>query len=139
MYENEDIDVIIEKIYKSTHCKIVHIIDEWDLVFRDEKKDKESKIEYLNFLTLLIKDYHNIILTYMTVILPIKSYGLNSGLRGIFDEPSIVSDNNLTKYIGFTEDDIKELCKNYLNNEILDCSYETQISISKNIYDEKIR
>jgi len=75
----------------------------------------------------------------MTVILPIKSYGLNSGLRGIFDEPSMVSDNNLTKYIGFTEDDIKELCKNYLNNEILDCSYETQISISKNIYDEKIR
>jgi len=58
VYENEDIDVIIEKIYKSTHCKIVHIIDEWDLVFRDEKKDKESKIEYLNFLTLLIKDYH---------------------------------------------------------------------------------
>jgi len=73
----------------------------------------------------------------MTGILPIKSYGLNSSLRGIFDEFSMVSDNNLTKYVGFTEDDIKELCKKYLNKEILDSSYETQISIRKNDYDEK--
>jgi len=75
----------------------------------------------------------------MTGILPIKSYGLNSSLRGIFDEFSMVSDNKLTKYVGFTEDYIKELCKKYLNKEILDSSYETRISISKNIYDEKIR
>ncbi|KAG4088105.1 hypothetical protein H8356DRAFT_1315554 [Neocallimastix lanati (nom. inval.)] len=113
--KKENIKEIIKKIYESTHRKIVLIIDEWDLVFRDPKKDKESKIEYLNFLTLLIKDNQNIILTYMTGILPIKSYELNSGLR----------------------DDNKELCKKYLNKEILDYSYETQISIRKNDYDEK--
>ena len=63
MYENEDIDVIIEKIYKSTNRKIVLIIDERDLVLRDESRDTKSKNEYLKFLTLLIKSNENIALT----------------------------------------------------------------------------
>ncbi|ORY13663.1 hypothetical protein LY90DRAFT_708640, partial [Neocallimastix californiae] len=62
-YENEDIDVIIEKIYKSTNRKIVLIIDERDLVLRDESRDTKSKNEYLKFLTLLIKSNENIALT----------------------------------------------------------------------------
>jgi len=61
--ENEDIDVIIEKIYKSTNRKIVLIIDERDLVLRDESRDTKSKNEYLKFLTLLIKSNENIALT----------------------------------------------------------------------------
>jgi hypothetical protein len=63
VYENEDIDVIIEKIYKSTNRKIVLIIDERDLVLRDESRDTKSKNEYLKFLTLLIKSNENIALT----------------------------------------------------------------------------
>ena len=110
--KKENIKEIIKKIYESTHRKIVLIIDEWDLVFRDPKKDKESKIEYLNFLTLLIKDNQNIILTYMTGILPIKSYGLNSSLRGIFDEFSMVSDNNLLNMLILR----KMILKNYVKN-----------------------
>jgi len=36
--KKENIKEIIKKIYESTNRKIVLIIDEWDLVFRDPKK-----------------------------------------------------------------------------------------------------
>ncbi|KAG4103763.1 hypothetical protein H8356DRAFT_1374253 [Neocallimastix lanati (nom. inval.)] len=130
--KKEDIDVIIEKIYRRTQRKIVLIIDEWDLVFRDTSCDTKSKKDYLNFLTLLIKNNENIVLTYMTGILPIKTKGLSPSIKGIFNEFSMTSNSHFDEYFGFTKDDVEELCRKYLSTEILDNPCETEIPINKN-------
>ncbi|OUM57108.1 hypothetical protein PIROE2DRAFT_18009 [Piromyces sp. E2] len=127
---------IIEAV-KITNRKIFLIIDEWDIILRDDKHDTESKKKYLNFLTLLIKDNEFIVLTYMTGILPIKNYGLNSNLRGVFDEFTMISNNYIAEYVGFTDDDIEELCKKYLSEQILENSYENQNLIHEDIYKNK--
>ena len=106
--EKEDIDEIIEKICRSTCRKIVLIMDEWDLVFRDISCDTESRRDYLIFLILLIKDNPNIVLTFMTGILPIKNERLSPSIKGIFDEFSMTSNSYLYEYVGFTNDDVEE-------------------------------
>jgi len=99
--------------YKSTDRKIVHIIDEWDVAFRNKNFDSKSGEKYLNYLTVLIKDNEYIALTYMTGILPIRSYLIDSFIGGVFNEFTITSDCYFSEYIGFTDSDIKELCKNH--------------------------
>jgi len=106
--EKEDFDEIIEKICRSTCRKIVLIMDEWDLVFRDISCDTESRRDYLIFLILLIKDNPNIVLTFMTGILPIKNERLSPSIKGIFDEFSMTSNSYLYEYVGFTNDDVEE-------------------------------
>jgi len=107
--EESDIYKITKEISEKTKRKIVLIIDEWDLILRKNKDDKVSHNIYFVFLTSLIND--NIALTYLTGILPIKRYGLNSDLAGIFTEYSMTSPGYMAKYVGFTDDEVKALCE----------------------------
>ncbi|OUM66685.1 hypothetical protein PIROE2DRAFT_5996 [Piromyces sp. E2] len=136
--EEEDVVEITKKIYERTHREIVLIIDEWDLIFRDKRYDIQSAIEYLNFLTLLIKCNQYVALTYMTGILPIKNHGLQSSVRGVFNEFTMISNRLVAEYVGFTEDDVEELCKKHLSEQILINSYENKILLHENAYKNKI-
>ena len=66
----------------------------------------------LDFLRNLLKDRNYVGLTYMTGILPIKKYGSYSALN-MFDEFSITNPGALAEYVGFTENEVKALCKQF--------------------------
>ena len=103
------------KIYTLTGERFVVIIDEWDCLFREDKDNKRLQEIYINFLRGLFKGIRTeefIVLAYLTGILPIKKYGTQSALNN-FDEYTMISPKMLAKYVGFTEDEVSELCQKY--------------------------
>ena len=53
----------------------------------------------------------------MTGILPLKTSGVSSNLKGIFEEYSITALKTMAEYVGFTNEEVKHLCKIYLEDE----------------------
>ncbi len=90
----------------------VFIVDEWDCVFREYQEQREEQKKYLDFLKDLFKDRTYVKVVYMTGILPIKKYGTHSALN-IFDEFSMTKAGKLAKYVGFTEEEVENLCDVY--------------------------
>ena len=103
---------ILEEIYSTTRKGFVFIIDEWDCPFRLNMHDTELQTAYLDFLRAMLKDKTYVKLAYMTGILPIKKYGTHSALN-MFDEYSMTNPKRLTRFVGFTEQEVKELCQQY--------------------------
>ena len=102
----------LQDIYNKTKRPFVVIIDEWDCIFREYITDKKAQEKYLDFLRDLLKDKGYVALAYMTGILPIKKYGTHSALN-MFDEFSMIDPGPLAKYVGFTEEEVSELCERY--------------------------
>jgi hypothetical protein len=102
-------------INDKTGAKFVVIIDEWDCLFRDDKSNTKVQERYINLLRGLFKGNSSkkfTVLAYITGILPIKKYSSESALNN-FDEYTMTDPEPLSKYIGFTEDEVKELCLEY--------------------------
>ena len=97
---------------KSHNKGFIFIIDEWDCIFREAKDAKDAQRAYLDFLKDLFKDRTYVKVAYMTGILPIKKYGTHSALN-IFDEFSMITPGKLAKYLGFTNSEVRKLCKKY--------------------------
>ena len=95
-----------------TGRKFIIIIDEWDCVFREYQQDKKAQEEYLDFLRDFLKDKVYVALAYLTGILPIKKYGTHSALN-MFDEFTMLDPGPLAEYVGFTEQEVEELCGRY--------------------------
>jgi len=93
----------------------VFILDEWDCVFREAKNNIDAQKKYLDFLRDLFKDRTYVKLAYMTGILPIKKYGTHSALN-IFEEFSMMDQGVMAEFTGFTEDEVKALCRQYGRN-----------------------
>ena len=102
----------LEKLYSNSKEGFIFIIDEWDCVFRNKQVGIEEQTKYLDFLRDLLKDKTYVSLAYMTGILPIKKYGTHSALN-MFDEYSMTEPGEFAQYIGFTEEEVKELCSQY--------------------------
>lgn len=111
-FDKENFSRAMQDVYQQTKCPFVIIIDEWDCIFRENKKDTEAQKKYLDFLRNLLKDRNYVGLTYMTGILPIKKYGSHSALN-MFDEFSMTNPGTLAEYVGFTEKEVKGLCKRF--------------------------
>ena len=109
-YSDVDLIQTIEDVYGYNDRQVVIVIDEWDAVFRDTYDDKVGQKEYLDFLRDLMKDNEHIALAYMTGILPIKKYGKHSALN-MFDEYSMTSPKYLAQYVGFTDDEVRSICR----------------------------
>ena len=110
--ERVNLRTALNKIYGSKQTQFVIIIDEWDAIFRECKEDREGQKRYLDFLRDLLKDKEYIALAYMTGILPIKKYGKHSALN-MFDEYSMTQPMRLASYAGFTEEEVRALCRAY--------------------------
>ena len=111
---NKDIHVLLNEIYHKTTTPFVIIIDEWDCVIRNSD-DKELVHSYLQFLHSLFKSEESkafLALGYITGILPIKKIKDESALNN-FREYTMLKSKPITKYYGFTEEEVKELCKKY--------------------------
>lgn len=99
-----------------TGQKFIFIIDEWDALFREAKEDKGLLDSYVQLLRGLFKDSGKtdrmIEAAYMTGILPIKKYGSQSAVSD-FREYTMLKPKRLARYVGFTEDEVVELCEKY--------------------------
>ena len=92
-----------------TGRKFIIIIDEWDVLIRDESANKKVQDEYIRFLRGMFKGTEPtkyIQLAYLTGILPIKKEKTQSALNN-FREYSMLNAGCLASYIGFTEDEVK--------------------------------
>ncbi|MDY4066671.1 AAA family ATPase, partial [Bullifex sp.] len=101
----------IQQIYIQTGEKFVFVIDEYDVIMRDELYSSELK-DYLRLLISLFKSSTTniaISLAYLTGILPIIKDKTQSGLNNI-TEYSMISPKGMAPYMGFTEDEVKKLC-----------------------------
>ena len=111
-FDKNDLSESMQDIYAQTGIPFVIIIDEWDCIFREYKNNKEAQEKYLDFLRNMLKDKQYIQLVYMTGILPIKKYGTHSALN-MFSEYSMANPRQLAPYVGFTEDEVIDLCSRY--------------------------
>ena len=111
-FDDTDLVESLQDIYAATKQSFVIIIDEWDCVFREYQQDKKAQEEYLDFLRDFLKDKVYVALAYLTGILPIKKYGTHSALN-MFDEFSMIDPGPLAEYVGFTEEEVSELCERY--------------------------
>ena len=112
VFDKTDLVGTMQDIYAYSKRPFVIIIDEWDCVLREKKAQQEEQRYYLDFLRDMLKDKENIRLVYMTGILPIKKYGTHSALN-MFCEYSMVDAGQLAEYVGFTETEVKQLCREH--------------------------
>ena len=105
----------LSQINTAVGKKFIIIIDEWDVLIRDESANAKVQKDYINFLRGMFKGTEPtkyILLAYLTGILPIKKEKTQSALNN-FDEFTMLSASILAPYIGFTEAEVKDLCERY--------------------------
>jgi hypothetical protein len=110
---NDELIEALGKIVASTGQKLILIIDEWDAPFRECKGNTDVLERYIKLLRSLFKSSFTDMLfdaVYMTGILPIKKYGHESAMSDFY-EYSMVEPRPLQEYIGFTENEVKSICK----------------------------
>ena len=117
----------LSKINAAAGKKFIVVIDEWDVLIRDEALNQTVQREYISFLRGMFKGSEPskfIHLAYLTGILPIKKIKTQSALNN-FDEFTMIDSSNFASFIGFTEEEVKKLC----------IQYDMDFSQIKNWYD----
>lgn len=102
-------------ITQATGHKFVVIIDEWDVLIRDESANEKIQKEYIDFLRSMFKGTEPakfLHLAFLTGILPIKKVRTQSALNN-FEEFTMLEPDMLSSYFGFTEDEVRKLCGCY--------------------------
>ena len=98
---------------ESQNSKFIMIIDEWDAPIRETPQITK---EYLLFLRMLFKSSNTtskiFAAAYMTGILPIKKDKGQSAVSD-FDEFTVLEPGEYSEYIGFTENEVRNLCDRY--------------------------
>lgn len=104
----------ILKIYAATGQTFIIIIDEYDVLVREEA-DEELFSRYLSLLNGLFKSdtlRPAISLAYLTGILPVIRDRIQSKLNN-FEEYTILNAYELAEFIGLTSDEVEALCAEY--------------------------
>ena len=111
---DDSLSECILKIYSETEETFIIIIDEYDILVR-ERADAELFSKYLSFLNGLFKSdtlRPTISLAYLTGILPVIRDKVQSKLNN-FREYTILDAYDLAEFIGFTSQEVEELCREY--------------------------
>lgn len=117
-HQDSSLAEILNYIHQATTKKFIIIIDEWDVLIRDNAENIKIQKEYIDFLRTLFKGSHStefLHLAYLTGILPIKKIQTQSALNN-FEEFTMLEPDMLASYIGFTEEEVKTLCLRYNRN-----------------------
>ncbi|MBR2773331.1 MAG: AAA family ATPase [Bacteroidales bacterium] len=112
--ENDLMDCLIN-IAEKTGERFVFIIDEWDAICREFRPDSSAMDRYVNWLRRMFKGVNASRVfagVYMTGILPIKKYKTESAINN-FIEYSMVQPRQMSKFFGFTKDEVKTLAGKY--------------------------
>lgn len=105
----------LSRINAVTGQKFIIIIDEWDVLIRDEAANLKAQEDYISFLRGLFKGTEPtkyIQLAYLTGILPIKKEKTQSALNN-FKDYSMLNSGPIAPYVGFTEAEVHALCQKY--------------------------
>ena len=111
--DNISLSKATKEIYSLTEDQFVFVIDEYDVVIRDEEYSRDLK-DYLNFLVSLFKNSVTesaIALAYLTGIMPIIREKTQSKLNN-FTEYSMFDAGEMVPFMGFTEDEVRSLSIN---------------------------
>ena len=113
-YEDDSIADCILKVYAATSVKFVILLDEYDVLIRENVSDSLFT-QYLDFLNGLFKSdtvRPALALAYLTGILPIVRDKVQSKLNN-FREYTILDSMNLAAFLGFTDGEVNGLCAKY--------------------------
>ena len=114
-FESDDTIVhCIQKVYAQTKQTFVIIIDEYDVLIREQVPSAVFD-NYLNFLSGIFKNstlHLAISLAYLTGILPIVRDKIQSKMNE-FDEYSMLDAAQFAEFIGFTNDEVETLCNSH--------------------------
>ncbi len=115
----DDTKDTLRKCFKEINSEVderfIFLIDEWDVLIREEKDNYALIDDYMMLLRSLFKssDVSSCFdLVYMTGILPIRHGTSQSGLNN-FIEYDMSDLYSLNTELGFTEEEVKELCLKY--------------------------
>lgn len=138
--ESASLGGMLARITLATGRKFIIIIDEWDVLIRDEAANAAVQKEYINFLRGLFKGTEPtrfLHLAYLTGILPIKKVKTQSALNN-FEEYTMLTPANFAPYIGFTEDEVIALCEQYtMDFEKVKHWYDGYLLGKEHIYNPK--
>lgn len=127
-------------INAATGNKFIVIIDEWDILIRDEANNQKVQEKYINFLRGMFKGVEPakyIALAYLTGILPIKKLKTQSALNN-FEEYTMLDAGPLASYVGFTDDEVRGLSQKYGRDyEEIKNWYDGYILGEQHIYNPK--
>ena len=113
--KSQDVADCIESVSLGTGAKFVTVLDEYDVLMRDEKASASLLNDYLLFLNGIFKNNSTvrfIALAYLTGILPIIKEKAQSKLNN-FKEYTILESGDLSPFVGFTDDEVRNLCSKY--------------------------
>ena len=131
---------VLSRIYDETGSRFVIIIDEWDVLIRDDANNSKVQDEYISFLRSIFKGVQAsryIAFAYLTGILPIKREKTQSALNN-FNEYTMINPGPMTDYIGFTEEEVQALSEKYgVDYEETKRWYDGYILRGKHIYNPK--
>ncbi len=111
----------IERIFSKTGEQFVIILDEYDVLVREQVK-ASIFAPYLAFLNGMFKNANLVpafALVYLTGVLPIVRDKIQSKLN-LFTEYTMTDAKLLTEFVGFTEEETQALCEQY-NMDFEDC------------------
>ncbi|MBQ8012910.1 MAG: AAA family ATPase [Treponema sp.] len=117
--ENNSISAFIQKVYKEKGETFIIIIDEYDVMVREQVSQEDFDI-YLAFLNSLFKNAElkpAISLAYLTGILPIIRDRVQSKMNN-FKEYNMLHTGKFAEFTGFTTEEVKALCEEY------NCSFD---------------
>ncbi len=103
----------IGEIKERTGDTFIFLIDEWDVIYREQPNDRKLCDSFTMLLRNLFKssDISSCFdLVYMTGILPIRRTSSQSGLN-VFKECTMLSSWRLATFFGFAEDEVRGLCE----------------------------
>ena len=109
--EDQDLMDVLLEVCESTGEKFIMVIDEWDAICREFERNTDVTNKYVNLLRRLFKGGNSERVfagVYMTGILPIKKYNVQSALNN-FEEYSVVMPGKLDSYFGFTPAEIENI------------------------------
>lgn len=112
--DNESISSALLKIYNQTAETFILLFDEYDVLVREQVPSFLFE-KYLAFLSSLFKNNNlkpAISLAYLTGILPIVRDRIQSKMNE-FDEYSMTNARNFAPFAGFTEEEVRSLCKEH--------------------------
>ena len=112
--EDDAMDRCIERVYAKTGEQFVVILDEYDVLVREQVKSSIFN-PYLAFLNGMFKNADlapAFALVYLTGVLPIVRDKVQSKLN-LFREYTMTESKQLTEFVGFTEDETQALCVRY--------------------------
>ena len=104
----------ILQIYKDTNETFIFLLDEWDVIYREDRyaNIEDTYTEWLRSLFKSIETADCIDFVYMTGIFPIPPQKTHSALNN-FEEYTMQDPWDLAPYTGFTDPEVRKLCKTH--------------------------